>query len=79
MEGFCTSIGIIEQGRLKVTGTIEEVTRRVQKGRRLLIELLDPDPRLDLLLKENPKSKTIRPQHSTPSCLKVMIRKASNY
>ena len=62
MEGFCTSIGIIEQGRLKVTGTIEEVTRRVQKGRRLLIELLDPDPRLDLLLKENPEVE----DHQTP-------------
>lgn len=55
MEGFCTSIGIIEQGRLKVSGTIEEVTQSVQSGRRLIIELLAPDPRLDALLEDNPE------------------------
>jgi ABC-2 type transport system ATP-binding protein len=52
MEGFCTSIGIIEQGRLKVSGTIEEVIRQIQPARRLLVEILEPDPRVGKLLED---------------------------
>jgi ABC-2 type transport system ATP-binding protein len=54
MEGFCTSIGIIEQGRLKVSGTIEEVIRQIQPARRLLVELLTPDPKVGKLLADFP-------------------------
>ena len=52
MEGFCTSIGIIEQGRLKVSGTIEEVIRQIQPARRLLVEIIAPDPRVGKLLED---------------------------
>jgi ABC-2 type transport system ATP-binding protein len=54
MEGFCTSIGIIEQGRLKVSGTIEEVIRQIQPARRLLVELLTPEPKVRKLLEDFP-------------------------
>ena len=54
MEGFCSSIGIIEQGRLKISGSIEEVTKRVQEGRRVVVELLAPDPRIGELLEKHP-------------------------
>jgi ABC-2 type transport system ATP-binding protein len=65
MEGFCTSIGIIEQGRLKVSGTIEEVIRQIQPARRLLVEILAPDPRVGKLLEDFPGVEDI--QDLTPT------------
>jgi ABC-2 type transport system ATP-binding protein len=65
MEGFCTSIGIIEQGRLKVSGTIEEVIRQIQPARRLLVELLEPDSRTRELLKGFPGVEDV--QDPTPT------------
>jgi ABC-2 type transport system ATP-binding protein len=65
MEGFCTSIGIIEQGRLKISGTIEEVIRQIQPARRLLVDLLEPDSRTRELLKDFPGVEDV--QDPTPT------------
>lgn len=54
MEGFCTSIGIIEKGELKVTGKIDDVTRSVQSGIIITVDLLAPDPRLPEILSQFP-------------------------
>ena len=52
MEGFCTSLGILEAGRLKVSGTLEEITKQFQAGRRILVDLLEPDPRIPKVLEK---------------------------
>ena len=41
MSEFCTAIGIMERGRMVVTGTVEEVTRQVMGHAVLTIEVLD--------------------------------------
>ena len=55
MEGFCTSIGIIEKGELKATGKIDDVTRSVQSGIIIMVDLLAPDPRLPEILSQFPE------------------------
>ena len=41
LSGFCTSIGIMEQGRLIEQGRLEDIATRIQPQRTLLIELLN--------------------------------------
>lgn len=50
MADFCNSVGIMEQGKMIVTGRIDDILRQVQPGRNLLIRLLKPDDRLKGLL-----------------------------
>ena len=41
LSGFCTSIGIMEQGRLVEQGRIDDIVTRMHPQRTLVIELLD--------------------------------------
>lgn len=41
MAEFCTSVGIMERGKMVVSGAVDEVARRVTGAERLLIEVLD--------------------------------------
>lgn len=65
MEGFCTSIGIIEKGELKVSGKIEEVTRSVQAGQLITVDLLAPDPRLPEILSIFPEISNFEDMETT--------------
>ena len=65
MEGFCTSIGIIEKGELKASGKIDEVTRSVQAGRIISVDLLAPDPRLQEILSRFPEVSNFEELEST--------------
>ena len=65
MEGFCTSIGILEKGRLKVTGSIEEVSRQIQSGRRIIVELVAPDSRTPDLLGKHPGVENVKSESET--------------
>ena len=42
LADFCTSIGIMETGRMKLTGPIEELVDSMTVSTRLIIELLEP-------------------------------------
>jgi len=45
LSGFCTSIGIMEKGRLVLSGRIDEVTAAMNRHKRIEIDLLVADPR----------------------------------
>ena len=42
LSGFCTSVGIMEQGRMKVSGPIDFLVKQMNRQRRLTVELLEP-------------------------------------
>jgi ABC-2 type transport system ATP-binding protein len=42
MADFCTSIGILEQGRLLASGRVEDILRQLQPALRLEIEIMAP-------------------------------------
>jgi ABC-2 type transport system ATP-binding protein len=53
MADFCTSIGIIEEGRLLATGRVEDILRQLQPGLRLELEVAAGMPRLVEILKSH--------------------------
>ena len=50
MTDFCNSVGIMEQGRMILSGRIEDVLRQIQPARTWVVRLLAPDDRLGPLL-----------------------------
>lgn len=46
MTGFCTSIGILEQGQLLASGKVDEILAQLQSGLRLEIETISEDGHL---------------------------------
>ncbi len=50
MTEFCTSIGIMEQGRLLASGRVEEILNQMQAGLRLELEVLEHTNRVIELL-----------------------------
>src|SRR5262249_54237559 len=50
MADFCTSIGILEEGRLLASGRVEDILEQLQPGLRLDIEILKGLPQLMQLL-----------------------------
>src|SRR6266481_2882116 len=51
MADFCTSIGIMEQGKLLASGRVEDILRQLQPALRLEIEVAAGMPRLLEILK----------------------------
>ena len=45
LSGFCTSVGIMERGRMKVSGEIGRLVEQLGGRRRLTVELLEPAAR----------------------------------
>lgn len=52
LEDFCTTIGIMEQGRLVKSGQLQSLYQR--EGQQLLIAVLEEDARLEIFLQEHP-------------------------
>jgi len=52
MADFCTSIGIVEQGRLLASGRVEEILQQLKSRLRLVIEVAGEQHRLVALLEE---------------------------
>lgn len=46
MADFCNSIGIMERGKMLLSGRIEEILKRLRPGLQLRVRLLQPDDRL---------------------------------
>ena len=46
MADFCNSVGIMEQGRMVVTGRIQDILRKLRPGRTMTVRLIGPDDRL---------------------------------
>jgi ABC-2 type transport system ATP-binding protein len=54
LADFCTSIGIIERGKLLAAGNIQEIQRRLRAHRVLRVQVLDETiNRAELILKDN--------------------------
>jgi ABC-2 type transport system ATP-binding protein len=54
MADFCTSIGIMEEGRLLASGRVAEILQQLQPGLQLEIEVTAGQPALLELLKQHP-------------------------
>ncbi|MDH3519665.1 MAG: ABC transporter ATP-binding protein [Myxococcales bacterium] len=54
MEDFCNSVGIVEEGRMLVSGRIHEVVSRLRAGRSTKLSLAVPDERLAAFLAARP-------------------------
>jgi ABC-2 type transport system ATP-binding protein len=54
MADFCTSIGIMEQGKLLASGRVEDILRRLQPAMRLEIEVTNGLPQLLEILNKHP-------------------------
>jgi ABC-2 type transport system ATP-binding protein len=51
MADFCTSVGIMEEGRLLASGRVGEILQKLQRGLRLEIEVLGAGDKLAELLR----------------------------
>ena len=65
MADFCNSVGIMEQGRMVVSGRIEDVLKQVHPARSWRIRLLAPDDRLGALLDRSPHTRDIQVEGAT--------------
>ena len=54
MTEYCTSIGIMEQGKLLKAGRVGDILREMQSGLRLKIEVQDDQERLRTILSGHP-------------------------
>jgi ABC-2 type transport system ATP-binding protein len=52
LEDFCTTIGIMEKGRLVESGRLQSMYQR--EGQQLLMSVLKQDTRLEIFLQEHP-------------------------
>lgn len=68
MTDFCTSIGIIEQGRLVASGRVEDMLRRLESGLQLEIEVSAGLPKLMLILQTQECVDQIVNQNSRVRC-----------
>lgn len=53
MADFCTSVGILEQGKLLASGKVGDILRELQPGIRLEIEVLDGIDKVATLLRQH--------------------------
>ena len=54
LEDLCDAIGIMNQGNMALSGSLEEVTASASSSKVILLELAEPFPNLENLLSESP-------------------------
>jgi len=54
MADFCNSVGIMERGRMVVTGRVDEILQKIQPGTRIRVRLLAETPNLLQFLQARP-------------------------
>lgn len=54
MADFCNSVGIMERGKMLLSGRIDEILKQLRPGLLLRVRLLSPDDRLGALLGSHP-------------------------
>ena len=69
MTEYCTSIAILEQGKLLVSGRVEEVQKYLQPELRLRIQVVDQAEQLATLLGEEDAAEQIRSSTNQVDCL----------
>jgi ABC-2 type transport system ATP-binding protein len=68
MTDFCTSIGIIEKGRLVVSGRVADILQRLQPGLQLDIEVTAGLPQLMRLLEDHPAVEQVTASDGRVQC-----------
>ena len=68
MAAFCTSVGILEQGRLLDSGRVEAILQRLGPDMQLALEVLDDTTSLVNLLDEEPHVHRIERNGQTVRC-----------
>jgi ABC-2 type transport system ATP-binding protein len=68
MKDFCTSIGIIEQGRLVAAGRVDDILRRLESGLQLELEVSAGMPQLLLILQTHEAVDQIASQDGRVRC-----------
>jgi ABC-2 type transport system ATP-binding protein len=68
MAEFCTSIGILEQGRLLASGRVEDILRKMQPALRLEIEIVGDVAPLINLLRDQPETGSVEPKGRRGRC-----------
>lgn len=53
MNDFCTSIGIMEKGKMVVTGRVDEISARVRGAGHLVVEVLEGDEEFQKIVKSD--------------------------
>lgn len=59
LSEMCTSIGIIDRGQMVISGTVEEITKKLTYRKSIIIKILDKIENLATLLLENPQVSNI--------------------
>ena len=65
LSGFCTSIGIMANGELKVSGRIDDVIAGMSSTRRFVARLLQPSPQALGILRTNPDVGSVEVEGAT--------------
>ena len=75
LADFCTSIGIIERGKLLAAGSIQDIQRQLRTHRVLKVRVLDPSTdRAEAILRDDPAVSHGRAATTTPSRPSSMAR-----
>ncbi len=59
LSEMCTSIGIIDRGQIVISGSVEEITKKLTYRKSIIIKILDKIENLATLLLENPQVSNI--------------------
>jgi len=59
LSEMCTSIGIIDRGQIVISGSVEEITKKLTYRKSIIIKVLDKIENLATLLLENPQVSNI--------------------
>jgi len=68
MADFCTSVGIVEQGRLLASGRVNEILGQLQSRLQLVIEVAAEQPRLIELLRSEPAATDLHTANGQVTC-----------
>jgi ABC-2 type transport system ATP-binding protein len=68
MADFCTSIGIVEQGRLLASGRVEDILAQMKSRLRLVIEVVGEQARIVSLLEREPAVEEIELVNGYVTC-----------
>lgn len=68
MADFCSSVGIVEQGRLLASGRVNEILEQLQSRLHLVIEVAAEQPRLIELLKSEPAATDVHAVNGQVTC-----------
>jgi len=55
LADFCTAVGIMEKGRMVVSGKVDEIVRRLTPRKELIVEILEQDERALEIIRSDPR------------------------